>query len=64
MGQHGVISRQRISNDIFFTVLLFDDIRERLSEFNPFSMSTIQFFLTSNVLLGLTIIIYNKFFVP
>jgi hypothetical protein len=43
---------------------LFDDIRERLSEFNPFSMSTIQFFLTSNVLLGLTIIIYNKFFVP
>jgi len=64
LGQHGVTPRPSTSNDVLFPYLMFDDIRERFNEFNPFSMPTIQFCLTSNVFQGLMIRMYNKFFGP
>src|SRR3989337_3429225 len=62
--KHSISTRQCISNNIFFTLLVFNDIRESLNEFNPFGMSTIQFCLTFNMFQRFMIRMYNKFFGP
>src|SRR3954471_16807162 len=64
LSKQSITARQSISNNIIFTLFVFDNIRKRLNKFNPLCMTTIQLSLTTNMLQRFMIGMNNKFFRP
>src|SRR4051812_39627907 len=59
-----VFARQGVCDHIFFALLVFDNVRKRLHELNPFCVPFTQIGLALKILQRLMVGMYDKFFGP